>query len=205
MTFTFPTNNSPTPAQEDKKLIRTFKLKCSKARESNSNLTIILVNINGLQLDQNPQRLPNIMKWMHKDNIDIMLLQEINTNMQHPSVIPKLRRILRDYQGTTIISSHTPYQTTTAYKPGGTAIILQSTVSKHIYARIIDPIGQWTGVTLQFQGNTIITIISTYQPPITESTKATTSFITQQKRWYIDRDKETIQTDSTLHYTDQKL
>jgi hypothetical protein len=177
----------------------------TQEKVTQDNITIVSMNVNGLQLDHNPQRLNQIVQWMNKDSIDVLLLQEINTNMGHKSVLPKIRNLLQKHQGTRIISAHTPYSTSTAYKPGGTAIILGSHIAKHTYDQIKDPIGRWVGVRLRWKGNQRLTILSTYQPPYTDSTQATTSFLTQQKRWYIDRQQTINPNQEDIQITEQQI
>jgi hypothetical protein len=68
-----------------------------------------------------------------------------------------------------------------------------------------DSIRRWVGIRLRLKGNQKMTLLSTYQPQITNSTMATISFLTQQKRWYIDHQQITNPKNEDPHYIDQQI
>jgi exonuclease III len=74
-------------------------MKKSKRRPklSQAYINIITNNINGLQMKSSPCRLDLIIQNMYSENIDILLIQEINTHLLHPTVKKELHRMKSRY------------------------------------------------------------------------------------------------------------
>jgi hypothetical protein len=60
--------------------------KIHKQKKKHTSIPIYITtnNINGLKIKSNPKRTENIIKFMYNQGADILLLQELNMNMQHP-------------------------------------------------------------------------------------------------------------------------
>ena len=158
---------------------------------SNVDLNIITNNINGLQLTKKPLRLGEMIQQMYQRNIDILLLQELNTNMNSPTIKNILNELLRKYNNLQHVWSHIATEDSVLYHPGGVSIWIRSPMSHHISQRITDPMGRWAGVTLQLKGHQPITILSIYQPAISKSLKGSISVQAQQIRYLYDQGNTT--------------
>ena len=146
-------------------------------------MKIIFANINGLQIETS-NKLSNIIEWMDMENIHVLLLQENNTNFDHPLVKRKVSSILYHYDNIKMWFSQTPYNTMNSFKPGGTSVWLRNH-SKHLSGSIQDSIGRWTGIKLRYKCRKIA-LLSVYQPPYASCIRGSTSLLAQQMRWYID-------------------
>jgi hypothetical protein len=83
------------------------------------------------------------------------------------------------------MSSQTPYETLTTYKPGGASIWITN-MENYKNGSINDVIGRWSGIIFRFKSRKI-TVITVYQPPEGCKVKGTTNVIAQQRRWYIKK------------------
>jgi endonuclease/exonuclease/phosphatase family metal-dependent hydrolase len=122
---------------------------------------------------------------MYNHGVDVLLLQELNTNMKHPDTKKFFQPIHQRYKHMQYVWSHTPFTTRSLYKPGRTGIWIKYPNSRYITHRIQDVIGRWTGVTLTFANLQVITILSVYQPPKQQQTQGTTNVTAKQTRWFI--------------------
>jgi endonuclease/exonuclease/phosphatase family metal-dependent hydrolase len=122
--------------------LKLAKLSIKKKISTPLNINIITNNINGLQMTRNPHRLDQIVQKMYSENIDILLLQEINTNTDHPKVKQVLQQTKKRYPQVQFIWSHIVNMTNQIYQPGGTGLIALPTISKHITQRHVDEMGR---------------------------------------------------------------
>lgn len=149
-------------------------------------------------MENNLKKVKELRRWTEKHEIDIVLLQELNTNMQHTKVKNYFTQLKNNVPGMEIIYSQTPYDTTTTYKPGGTAILLSNNMARFISKRIKDPIGRWTAIQLRMKYKRFITIISTYQPPDKQNIKGTINITAQQQRWHLERNHASKETPNII-------
>jgi endonuclease/exonuclease/phosphatase family metal-dependent hydrolase len=152
-----------------------------------SNMNIVTHNINGLRIETSSNRAQEIAQKMSEQAIDVLLIQEINTNVTHPKARMIIQQVQQSFPGLQMIWSHTKYVTHSTYKPGGTAIWVRPPLSQRIVRRLTDPLGRWAGVTVQLKNQKHpITILSVYQPPKAQVVKGTTNVTAQQTRWIQD-------------------
>jgi hypothetical protein len=109
-----------------------------------------------------PRRLDLIIQKMYSENIDILLIQEINTNLAHPTVKKELHQIKNRYPNLQCVWAQIPDVTHQINQPGGTGIIVKPPIAHHISHCHIDSMGRWAGVTIRLRHSEIISIISTY-------------------------------------------
>ena len=183
-----------TSTQVDNKELKDIKKQNKKTKQKEKKteslvINIISNNINGLKVRQRPYLLESIFSKMYEIDIDILMLQETNTNMKHPESKKVLQSATQKYQSIQQVWSESPFNTSTSYKPGGVAILIKNPLAKHIVTRIIDTLGRWAGVTLTLK-NKQITIISIYQPP-KQQVKGTINVTAQQTRWIQDNEMTT--------------
>jgi hypothetical protein len=79
---------------------------------------------------------------MENKEIDVLLTQELNTNMDHASAKYKINATLQRHLAVHYIASQTHYPTETEHKPGGTVIWINPLLSKHMCVKIQDPLGR---------------------------------------------------------------
>jgi hypothetical protein len=111
---------------------QTKKRSIRTSRPHRVAINIISNNINGLQLQTPQRRLQAIYSKMFDNNIDILLIQEINTNIKHYQFTRELHNLHQQYQHTQSVWSQLPFSNSTVYQPGGVAIIVRFPLSKHI-------------------------------------------------------------------------
>jgi hypothetical protein len=144
-------------------------------------INIITNNINGLKVQSSPCLLESLFQKMIDADINILLIQEVNTNLVHHKSAKIIQKATHHYQSIQHVWSHTPYNTTTSYKPGGVALFIKNPLAKHVVQRIIDNLGRWAGVTNTLKKITI-TILSIYHSP-KQQAKGTINVMSQQLRW----------------------
>jgi hypothetical protein len=148
-------------------------------------INIITNNSNGLKVQSSPYLLELLFQKMINGNINILLIQEVNTNLVHHISAKIIQTATHHHQSIQHVWSHTPYETTTSYKPGGVALFIKNPLAKHVVQRIIDKLGRWAGVTITLKKMTI-TILSIYHPP-KQQAKGLINVMSQQLRWIQDQ------------------
>jgi exonuclease III len=118
-------------------------------------------------------------------DIDILTIQEVNTNLLQHRSEKIVQTATHHYQLIQQIWSHTPYKTTTSHKPGGVALFIKNPSAKYVVQRIIDKMGRWEGVAITLK-EVKITILSIYQPP-KQQIKGSINVTSQQIRLIHDQ------------------
>jgi hypothetical protein len=153
---------------------------------SRVDINIINNNINGLQMNSNSNRLETIITQMQLTKTDILLLQEVNTNIAHSKFKTMLQRLKGIHSRDQFIFAGAPSTEDSLYLPGGTAILIRHPISQYVTKRIIDPMGRWCGVILKMRQLSIF-VISVYQPPKNQNKQGTINNTSQQSRWLLDQ------------------
>jgi hypothetical protein len=85
-------------------------------------LKIVTLNVNGLQLRRQPDKLHQMLTWMENEEIDVLLTPGLNANIKHSAAKEKINEVLRQHPGVKYITLQRHHIKETEYKPGGTAI-----------------------------------------------------------------------------------
>ena len=181
-----PNNISFQSTNEERLLKYRVLRKKSSRKVTTVDLNIVTNNINGLQVSKHPYRLDSLFIKMLETNIDILLIQEINTNIQHPTFKQLLQATKHHHKGSQSTWAHVKMSPEVQYLPGGTAILVNPMTSRYISSRITDHLGRWAGVTLKLRNMSPITFLSTYQPPADKGMGGSISATSQQQRWLND-------------------
>jgi exonuclease III len=181
----------------------TPNINCNLNQETNSTtnasaqnnssvaINIITNNINGLQIRSHPTRLNTLYRQMSNLDIDICMLQEINTNVNHHLFKSSLNATTTQHPGIQSVWSSAPGNRQTPYLPGGTSILVNNSISKHISQRICDSIGRWSGVVIKQKRKNPLLCLSLYQPPKQQNLQGTVNVTSQQTRWIQDQQLNT--------------
>ena len=129
-----------------------------------NSLKLGFLNVNGLYTS-NEDRMLEVLDFISQNNIDIFGLAETNLNWNNGETYKKqqrkLRRLTNDPKAQ-LITSDTNIPWTRQFKPGGTALIINSKVASHVSNKDSDyPLGRWSLIDLQHK-NTKICICSAY-------------------------------------------
>jgi exonuclease III len=127
------------------------------------------------------KRLELIIHKMQISNADILLLQEINTNINHHKFRSTLQGLTQFHPKNQYIFSSMSGNPNSIYLPGGTAIFVKHTLAQHITKRITDHMGRWCGIILKISRHSMA-VLSISQPPKNQSCKGTVNTTTQQSR-----------------------
>jgi endonuclease/exonuclease/phosphatase family metal-dependent hydrolase len=138
-------------------------------------------------MSSSPYRLEALFRKMIGTNIDILLIQEINTNIRNPIFKKLLRKTVSHYNNLQSVWSQISLSHRVLNQPGGMAIFIKHPFSKYINQRIIDPLGRWAGVTLRIKRAFPLTIILTYQPTKHQNPRGYISLTAQQLQVIQDR------------------
>ena len=106
-----------------------------------------------------------VLDYMSQNNIDIFGLAETNIHWNNGETYKKQQRKLRKLTNdpkAQLITSDTNIPWTRHFKPGGTALLINSKVASHVSHKDSDyPLGRWSIIDLQHK-NTKICICSAY-------------------------------------------
>jgi hypothetical protein len=145
-----------------------------------------------------------MLTWTEQEEIDVLLTQELNTNIEHPLAKEKIKEVMGRHLGVKYITSQMHYLIETEYKLGGTTMWINPLLSRHICDKIEDPLGRWTGAKLRMKTGKIA-IISKYQPSTIESSKGSISILAQQKRWTLEQQQSNANKDQVSEITDSMV
>ena len=121
-------------------------------------------NINGLRWDNQGGKWPYICDAIESIQADIACFAEINTNTNNYSVRRKMEETCQQqfHQSRLILSSST-FNSTSVYKPGGTAVLARNAITARIKSHTRDRMGRWTSLCIETSPRNKIRIISAYQ------------------------------------------
>ena len=121
-------------------------------------------NLNGLGWDNTGGRWPHICETMEAIQADIACFSELNVDTHNYRVRRKMESICHNhFQQNALIMSSSKHNTTTTYKPGGTAILARNQITANIKNHTRDRMGRWASVSLTTATTRRIRIISAYQ------------------------------------------
>ena len=92
-----------------------------------------------------PYHFDHMIHKMHAENVDVILIQEINTNISHATFKKVTQASLKRLPHTQCVWAQIKNSTDHLYQPGGTALFISPPLSRHISNRHIDPLGRWAG------------------------------------------------------------
>jgi len=125
---------------------------------------IYFQNLNGLSWTQDGGRWPYICDAMDCIQADIACFCETNTDTNQYKIRTAMEAICqKTFSQSRLIMSASKYKTTTAYKPGGTALLACNSITATIKSHSRDRMGRWTSITLQTKSDSNIRIIVAYQ------------------------------------------
>ena len=125
---------------------------------------IYIENLNGLTWDKDGGRWPYVCEAMATLNVDIACFSETNTDTNQYNIRSKMEAICqRQFPHSRLIMAASRYESTSAYKPGGTAILACNAMTSIIKNHTRDRMGRWTSISLSTKTTKQIRIISAYQ------------------------------------------
>ena len=134
--------------------------------KSNDSTRFYFQNIHGLQYNKKGGKLVDICNLMKCANVDCCGLTELNTDLLQYSIQQNIMNSIRVNFGQTnhwYTMSTSQIPSSSSYKPGGTATILQgSIVGRHLTSESDDQ-GRWTIMTLMAKGNCKLSHITCYK------------------------------------------
>lgn len=125
---------------------------------------IFVQNLNGLSWNKDGGRWPYVCEAVATVQAEIACFSELNTDTTRYDVRTKMEQICQlhfDQNRLVLASSNT--KTTTAYKPGGTAIVACGAITTRIKSHNRDRMGRWTSMCIQLSSAKKLRIISAYQ------------------------------------------
>ena len=129
-------------------------------------MRILLQNVNSLQVQQ-PVQLQYMMATINKEEIDISLLTEANTNHkkqeEHDTIWTSAGTI---WPFNSIQASNVNDKFPSVYQPGGTCTIIHGKYVSRIKAKHADVYGRWKWYELNRKGAKPLAIINAYMPCI---------------------------------------
>ena len=121
-------------------------------------------NINTLSLSHGLAEFRELCDRLHKHNVDIIALQEINLDTTQFAVRQKILHVLKETFGAVkLILASTPVRKETTWKPGGVLLAIVGSCSQRVTTTQRDPYGRWCSATLAGRDNQDIQIYSAYQ------------------------------------------
>ena len=128
------------------------------------HIRILFQNIYGLQYDKFGGKLNTVCATVRTTDIDIIGLSEHNTDTAQYYVRQTFRdTIQKHFESSRMYFSTSPIKFKSTFKPGGTAIIAQGSITGKIMNHHNDHLGRWTHITLQGKRSQHITVIVCYQ------------------------------------------
>ena len=170
-----------TPNQQQQSTQRPIQ-RITQQGKAQVAINIISNNINGLQVSTCHNRLETIIQNMEQLKTDIILIQELNSNIFHYITKKIITELQRKYPRVKCFWSHLRINNQMIYQPGGTGILVKYPLTQHISNVIRDPLGRWTGITIRQKKKKQLSILSVYQPPQETTIKGTISVQAQQTR-----------------------
>jgi hypothetical protein len=96
-------------------------------------------------------------------NVGIIALQEVNLNLNRPAIRTAIENVFNEHFGTCkLVLSTSPCHSPTAWKPGGTLLVVLGTWSHAVTTTGHDELGRWCRATLAGRDGSLITVYSAY-------------------------------------------
>ena len=158
---------------------------------SENTTRIYVQNLNGLNWDQHGGKWQYICEVMEGLQVDIACFSETNTDTNRYSIRKTMERICQlHFPHNHLIMATSKYETSTTYKPGGTAILACNSVTSNIKSHTRDRMGRWTSISFATASARRIRIISAYQ--VCQTIKqGTNTAASQQQAQLIEDDDAT--------------
>jgi len=146
-----------------------------------TNITrIYCQNINGLTWDSEGGKWPYICEVMAGIHASIACFIETNTDTNKVRIRQQMETIAsRQFQHNRLIMATSKHQTSTNYKPGGTAILACNTITSMIKSHSRDRMGRWTSMQLATSPQRSVRIITAYQVCANSQPGTNTAFAQQ--------------------------
>ena len=127
-------------------------------------IRLYVQNLNGLRWDKDGGRWPYICDAMESLQVDIACFSETNTNTNKYNIRKTMETISqRHFPHTRLVMAASRYETNSAYKPGGTAIMACNSITSNVKSHTRDRMGRWTSLSISTATPRPIRIISAYQ------------------------------------------
>ena len=160
--------------------------------KSKQSFRLFYNNVNGISHYDQYRSLHETLDTLQTLQSDTLCFTEPNLAFDQTSTRFDVQNIIkRHLPSARLISSSTPTQTSTPYKPGGCMQISTKAINSRITKQFQDPMGRWTYVSLSTKHSLFVTIITLYKPCRTsiEQTGPLTVF---RQQWLLLRQKGTL-------------
>ena len=93
----------------------------------------------------------------------VIALQELHLNLNRPAIRTAIENVFLEHFGTCkLVMATSPCHSPTAWKPGGTPLVVLGSWSHAVTHTIQDQLGRWCGATLSGIDGSLVTIYSFY-------------------------------------------
>ena len=128
-------------------------------------IKFIHCNVNGIQKQNDPDGLPQIIHQFQSHQADIISINETNTDTSqsqiHYDLIQQFKQ--QDKHAQISFSHSTREQSKSRYKPGGTMIALLNKWASRYHSKGKDPQGRWSWIIMNGKKSKKILLISAYR------------------------------------------
>ena len=129
-----------------------------------STTRIYIQNLNGLCWNKEGGRWPYVCEAMETIQADIACFSELNTNTNDYAIRRKMEQVCQaHFKQNCLVMASSCHNTSTAFKPGGTAILARNSITARIKSHTRDRMGRWTSICLSTADSKKLRIISAYQ------------------------------------------
>lgn len=164
MNSTFPEFDELEATTDDPQLIAAMIGDTLQESPSENITRIYCQNLNGLSWDKEGGKWPYVCDVIAGINADIACFTEINTDTNKFHIRRKMETVAnRHLNQSRLITATSKHQTSTTYKPGGTAIMACGAITSTIKSHSRDRMGRWTSMRLTTSTPRHIRIIVAYQ------------------------------------------
>ena len=120
-------------------------------------------NANTLLQQDGYAELHELCLTLKEYNVGVIALQELNLNVNRLAIRTAIENVFLEHFGTCkLVMATTPCHSPTAWKPGGTLLVVLGSWSHAVTHTIQDQLGRWCGATLSGTDGSLVSIYSFY-------------------------------------------
>jgi hypothetical protein len=177
------------PIRDDQPPIHTpINLPCGSPFEKDyDGLRIWWNNANTLLQQDDFAELHELCLTLIDYKVGIIALQEVNLNLNRPAIRSAIEQVFVEHFGICkLVLATSPCHSPTAWKPGGTLLVVLGSWSHAVTHTGHDSLGRWCRATLSGRDGSLITVYSVYNVVKTSIAQAGPSTIFAQQ-WQVLR------------------
>jgi hypothetical protein len=144
-------------------------------------------NANTVLLSNDLAEFHELCHSLKEHSVGILAIQEVNQNLLDRKIYNQVEDVLKQHFGACVlVSSSTPIQSPTSWKPGGTILAVLGTWSHTVTTVSSDSLGRWCKATLSGRDGSLLSVFSLYNVVKTDISKVGPSTIFAQQ-WQLLR------------------